>query len=154
MLWSDLYVSSSRSRAVTLYLSLCLETVGLFLVLHPIILVKFPPPHLSIILMSCRASRESVKPPQKITDEKPKLISIRVEVVVPSLHHSLRVCEGFLRVLQVPVGLLVESKLSVGVNVSVSGCLSLCVSLVMNEPLIQAELRRRPVSAGTSSSPP
>lgn len=104
--------------------------------------------------MSCRASRESVKPPQKITDEKPKLISIRVEVAVPSLHHSLRVCEGFLRVLQVPVGLLVESKLSVGVNVSVSGCLSLCVSLVMNEPLIQAELRRRPESAGTGSSPP
>lgn len=38
---------------LTLYFSLCLVTFGLFLVLLQINLVKFPPPHLSIILMSC-----------------------------------------------------------------------------------------------------
>ncbi len=50
--------------------------------------------------------------------------------------------------------LIGDSKLPVGVNVSVNGCLSLYVSPVMNWRLVQGEPRPRPVSAGTGSKPP
>ncbi len=49
-----------------------------------------------------------------------------------------------------------DSKLPVGVNVSVNDCLSLYVSPVMNWQLIQGEPwpHPNPMSAGTGSSPP
>ena len=65
---------------------------------------------------------------------------------------SPRVRVGFLRVLRFPpqskdmqVRLTGDSKLTVGVNVSVNGCLCLCVSPVMTWRLVQGVPRLSPV---------
>ncbi len=52
------------------------------------------------------------------------------------------------------VRLIGDSKLPVGVNVSVNGCLSLYVSPVRNWQLVQGEPRPCPMSAGIGSSAP